>query len=89
MMGQGLRLPPTMLGLLWRPDGRVAAVRSWRGPDGRRWRPAQLRAAGGVWWTAATWPRWMPRPADGGLPQRLPGWMTRGPPRLARRVVMG
>lgn len=80
-----IRLTPAPLALgVWR--GRAVALRWPRhlGRGSRRplWSLSDrvlgaARPQGAVVWTAATWPRWMPRAADGGLPQRLPGWVLR------------
>jgi len=79
--------PPTTIGYAETPAGRVAFadVRDgsggthYRSPDGRCFRRSVALAS--PHWTAATWPRWMPRRSNGGLPQRLPGWVTRSPPK--------
>jgi len=74
--------PPLALGIT--PDGKRCALvedrdgKHVRVEGGRNLRLS--RAASCLWWTAATWPAWMPRPIGGGLPQRLPAWVCRAAP---------
>jgi hypothetical protein len=76
---------PRLIGYVETPQGRVAFAEvsdgdgtHYRSPAGRCFRRSVALAS--PHWTDATWPRFWPRRADGGLPDRLPAWMTRGLP---------
>jgi hypothetical protein len=83
-----------MIGYVQTPAGRVAFAEvqdgggiQYRSPRGQCFR--RSLALRSPHWTEATWPAWLPRRADGGLPDSVPAWLVRGLPRTnAQEITM-